>query len=69
MAVVKEHVIKNDKKPDKNYVRDIKIKYTGFDISYGTKAQALKFGTGNIATMVAQDIHRYGDFYVEAVDG
>lgn len=69
MAVVKEHVIKNDKKPDKNYVRDIKIKYTGFDISYGTKAQALKFVSRNIAVMVAQDLHRHGDFYAEAVDG
>lgn len=69
MLVVKQHVIKNDKKTKENYIRDIKVNCNGFDISYGSQRQAMKFTTRNIAITVAQDLLRYGNFFAVEVDG
>lgn len=62
MVVVKESVIKNFKKSTKPYLRDVKIGYTGVDISYGDEKQAMRFVSQNIAIGVARDLQRYGDF-------
>ncbi|CQR24598.1 hypothetical protein BN1356_00942 [Streptococcus varani] len=69
MVVVKECVLMNAKKSKDPFIRLISIGYTGFEFRYGNKQQAMKFLSQNIAIIICQDMHRYGDFRIVEVDG
>lgn len=65
--MAKQCILKHGSKQDKPFIRDVRHSCTGFDISYGSQAQAFRYASRAVAVNVLRALQVYGNFYIVEV--
>lgn len=56
-------LICENRRRDEPYLRNVVLTATGFDVTFGTEAQAFKFASRSVAINMRNALRYYGEFY------
>lgn len=56
-------LICDNRRKDKPYLRNVVLTTTGFDVMFGTEAQAFRFASRSVAINIRNALKHHGDFY------